>query len=164
MEIIYADNTQISNRNRLLSASHFSKKYKNMTKKLKRHKGLIKIAIIMVPMLFGWLYRELRSTVIFHTPQERKYLGKVVCTVNEDLDKLYIENHVARYRLPYIWNWKEEDEAAFFIRNYADIIQKTDLDFWKLDVYLDENNFYLNHMKTEYCCGLRHILQSKINK
>ena len=71
-----------------------------MTKKLKRHKGLIKIAIIMVPMLFGWLYRELRPTVIFHTPQERKYLGKVVCTVNEDLDKLYIENHVARYRLP----------------------------------------------------------------
>lgn len=118
----------------------------------------------MVLVLFGWLYWELRPTVIFHTPQERKYLGKVVCTVSGDLDKLYIESHVVRYRLPYIWNWTEDDEVALFIRNYADIIQKTDLDFWKLDVYLDKNNFYLSHTKIEYCCGLHHVLQSKTNK
>lgn len=88
----------------------------------------------------------------------------MVCTVSGDLDKLYIESHVVRYRLPYIWNWTEDDEVAIFIRNYADIIKKTDLDFWNLDVYLDENNFYLNHTKIEYCCGLRHVLQSKTNK
>lgn len=129
-----------------------------------RHKGLIKITIIMVIVLFGWLYQELRPTVIFHTPQESKYLGKVVCTVSEDMDKLYIENHVVRYKLPYIWNWKEDDEVAFFIPNYADIIQKADLDFWRLDVYLDEDNYYMNHTKKEYCYGVRHILQSKTNK
>lgn len=48
-----------------------------MTVKSKRHKRLITIAVLMVIVLFGWLYRELRPTVIFHTPQESKYLGKV---------------------------------------------------------------------------------------
>ena len=112
-----------------------------------------------------WIhYQQSKKYKNFHTPQERKYLGKVVCTVSGDLDKLYIESHVVRYRLPYILNWTEDDEVAIFIRNYADIIQKTDLDFWKLDVYLDKNNFYLSHTKIEYCCGLHHVLQSKTNK
>lgn len=135
-----------------------------MINRLTRHKGLIKITIIMVIVLFGWLYQELRPTVIFHTPQESKYLGKVVCTVSEDLDKLYIENHVVRYKLPYIWNWKEDDEVAFFMPNYGSIIQKKDLDFWRKNVYLDEDGNYLKHTKTEYCYGVRHILQSKTDK
>ena len=68
---------------------------------LKRHKGLMNtIAVITALVLFGWLYRELRPTIIFHTPQESKYLGKIACTADGDLEKLYIENHTVRYRLP----------------------------------------------------------------
>jgi len=126
---------------------------------------LIKIiTVITALVLFGWLYRELHPTIIFHTTQESKYLGKIVCTANGDLEKLYIENHTVRYRLPYLWSWTEEDEMAVFIDNYGDVIRKKDLDFWKLDIYLDENNCYLRHNKTAYCCGLRHILQSKTSK
>lgn len=82
----------------------------NMTVRLKRHKGLVKtIAVIAALVLSGWLYHELHPTIIFHTPQESKYLGKIVCTADGDLEKLYIENHTVRYRLPYLWSWKEED-------------------------------------------------------
>ena len=48
-----------------------------MTARLRRHKGMIIIAIIVVLVLFGWLYRELHPTIVFHSPQESKYLGKV---------------------------------------------------------------------------------------
>ena len=111
-----------------------------MTVRLKQHKGLMKtIAVIAA-------------------------LGKIVCTADGDLEKLYIENHTVRYRLPYLWSWNEDDEAAVFIDNYGDVIRKEDLDFWKLDIYLDENNCYQSHSKTEYCWGLRYILQSKTDK
>ena len=55
-------------------------------------------------------------------------------------------------------------EVAVFIDNYGDVIRKEDLDFWKLDIYLDEDNCYQSHSKTEYCWGLWHILQSKTDK
>ena len=128
-----------------------------MTVRLKQHKGLMKtIAVIAALVLSGWLYREFHPTIIFHTPQESKYLGKIVCTADGDLEKLYIET--------YLWSWNEDDEAAVFIDNYGDVIRKEDLDFWKLDIYLDENNCYQSHSKTEYCWGLRYILQSKTDK
>ena len=127
-----------------------------MTIRLERHKGLMKtIAVIAALVLSGWLYRELHPTIIFHTPQGSKYLGKIACTADGDLKKLYIENHTVRYRLPYLWSWTEDDEVA---------VRKEDLDFWKLDVYLDEDNCYQSHNKTEYCWGLRYILQSKTSK
>ena len=104
-----------------------------MTVRLKRHKGLVKtIAVIAALVLSGWLYHELHPTIIFHTPQESKYLGKI--------------------------------EVAVFIDNYGDVIRKEDLDFWKLDIYLDEDNCYQSHSKTEYRWGLWHILQSKTDK
>ena len=82
------------------------------------------ITVIIALVLFGWLYREFHPTIIFHTPQESKYLGKIVCTANGDLEKLYIKNHTVRYRLPYFWSWNEEDEMAVFIDNYGDVIRK----------------------------------------
>ena len=134
-----------------------------MTARLRRHKEMIIIAIIVVLVLFGWLYRELLPTIVFHCPQESKYLGKV-SGINGNITKLYTDNHIVKYRLPYIWEWQEDDEVAVFINNYGDVIHKEDLDFWKLNIYLDENNFYLNHKKTEYGYGLRHILQSRTDK
>ena len=98
--------------------------------RLKRHKGLMNtIAVIAALVLFGWLYRELHPTIIFHTPQKSKYLGKIACTADGDLKKLYIENYTVRYRLPYLWSWTEEDEVAIFIDNYGDVIHKKDLNF-----------------------------------
>ena len=108
-----------------------------MTARLIRHKGMIIIAIIVVLVLFGWLYRELHPTIVFHSPQESKYLGKVSGT-DGSIEKLYIKDR--------------------------DVIHKEDLCFWKLDVYLDEDNCCLNRRTTEYCYGLRRILQSKTDK
>lgn len=131
-----------------------------MITKLKQHKKLLSVALIMAVVLSGWLYRELRPTVIFHTPQESKYLGKV-SEIDGCIEKLYVVHHVARYRLPHVWNWKEEDEVAIFTHNYGDLFQKADLDFWKLDVYLGEDGSYQSHTKTEYCCGLHSIFTAK---
>lgn len=133
-----------------------------MTAKSKRHKRVTMIAVLMVIVLFVWSYRELRPTVIFHTPQESKYLGKV-SEVDGCIEKLYTENHIAKYRLPHVWNWNEDDEVAIFTRNHNDLFQKKDLDFWKLDVYLDEDGAYLSHTKREYCCGLQPIFTAKAN-
>ena len=103
-----------------------------MTARLRRHKGIIILAIIVVLVLFGWLYREFHPTIVFHSPQESKYLGKVSGT-DGSIEKLYIKDHTVKYRLPYIWEWQEDDEVAIFINNYGDVIHKEDLCFWKLE-------------------------------
>ena len=54
--------------------------------------------------------------------------------------------------------------VAIFINNYGDVIHKEDLCFWKLDVYLDENNCRQNQRTTEYCYGVRRILQFQTDK
>lgn len=109
-----------------------------------------KISIVVFITLSVWLYQEFRPTIIFHTPQESKYLGKVVCTYSGVQDKLYIKNNVAKYRIPYTWNWKEDDEIAIFTRNYGDLLKKKDVDFWRLDVYLDEEGNYIRHTERKY--------------
>lgn len=86
-------------------------------------------------------------------PTRKQILGKVP-GINSNIANLYINNHIIKYRLPYIWKWQKDDEVAVFINNYGAVIHKESLDFWKLDIYLDENNFYLNHKKTEYGYGL----------
>lgn len=40
--------------------------------------------------------------------------------------------------MPHIWNWDGKDEIAFFTKNHNILLMKEDMDFWKLDVYLDE--------------------------
>lgn len=114
---------------------------------IKRYK---KISILVFIALSVWLYQEFRPTIIFHTPQESKYLGKVVCTYSGVQDKLYIKDNVAKYRIPYTWNWKEDDEIAIFTRNYGDLLKKKDIDFWRLDVYLDEEGNYIRHTERKY--------------
>lgn len=117
-----------------------------MFARIKRHK---KISVVILVALSVWLYQELRPAIIFHTPQESKYLGKV-STFSGSIDKLYIRDHIARYRLPYIWKWKEDDEIAIFTLNYTELFTKQDMDFWRLDVYLDENGFYKKHTIRKY--------------
>ncbi len=114
---------------------------------IKRYK---KTSIVVFIALSVWLYQEFRPTIIFHTPQESKYLGKVVCTYSGVQDKLYIKDNVAKYRIPYTWNWKEDDEIAIFTRNYGDLLKKKDIDFWRLDVYLDEEGNYIRHTERKY--------------
>lgn len=114
---------------------------------IKRYK---KTSVAVFIALSVWMYQELRPTIIFHTPQERKYLGKVVCTYSGVQDKLYTKDNVAKYRIPYTWNWKEDDEIAIFMRNYGDVLKKEDIDFWRLHVYLDEEGNYVRHTERKY--------------
>ena len=113
---------------------------------IKRYK---KTSIVVFIALSVWLYHEFRPTIIFHTPQESKYLGKV-STFSGSIDKLYIKNHISQYRLPHIWNWDAKDEIAFFTKNHNILLMKEDIDFWRLDVYLDEEGNYIRHTERKY--------------
>lgn len=108
-----------------------------------------KTSIVVFIALSVWLYHEFRPTIIFHTPQESKYLGKV-STFSGSIDKLYIKNHISQYRLPHIWNWDVKDEIAFFTKNHNILLMKEDIDFWRLDVYLDEEGNYIRHTERKY--------------
>lgn len=113
---------------------------------IKRYK---KTSIVVFIALSVWLYHEFRPTIIFHTPQESKYLGKV-STFSGSIDKLYIKNHISQYRMPHIWNWDGKDEIAFFTKNHNILLMKEDIDFWRLDVYLDEEGNYIRHTERKY--------------
>ena len=59
-------------------------------------------------------------------------------------------NKIATYRIPYTWCWNEDDEIAIFMRNYDNLLQKRDIDFWRLDIYLDEKGYYIRHTKKKF--------------
>lgn len=121
-----------------------------MFRKIRQHKKILWVSILMLLVLSVYLYQEFRPTVIFHSPNEYEYLGKVVCTYSGEQDKLYIKDYVAIYRIPYTYNWNEEDEIAIFMRNYGDILKKEDINFWRLDVFLDENGHYKKNTIKKY--------------
>jgi hypothetical protein len=120
-----------------------------MFTKIKRHKKILLLVIMVFVVSFIYLYQVSRPTIIFHTHTESGYLGKV-STFDGSIDKLYIKNYTAQYRLPHIWNWKEDDEIAIFTSNYNDLFQKENIDFWKQDIFLDENGCYVSHLDTPY--------------
>lgn len=118
--------------------------------KTKLRKRIIKWSVILSLILIFYIYHVLQPAIIFHSPKDNGYLGKVVCTYSGDLDKLYITDSISTYRIPYTWNWSENDEIAIFMRNYDNLFKKKDIDFWRLDVYLDENGRYKSHAVRKY--------------
>ena len=120
-----------------------------MFRKIRQHKKKLWLSILTLVILSVYLYQESRPTVIFHTYKESGYLGKV-STFSGSIDKLYKKNHISQYRMPHIWNWDGKDEIAFFTKNHNILLMKEDMDFWKLDVYLDENGYYKKHTIKKY--------------
>lgn len=120
-----------------------------MSAKIKRNKKVIFISILLLGAICIYIYQISRPTIIFHTYLESGYLGKI-STFDGCIDKLYIKNHISKYRLPHIYNWKDDDEIGIFTKNYNDLLKKKDIDFWKLEVFLDENGFYVNHTIKPY--------------
>ena len=65
--------------------------------------------------------------------------------------------------MPHIWNWDGKDEIAFFTKNHNILLMKEDMDFWKLDVYLDENGYYKKHTIKKYSdYPFMHLLYSQL--
>ena len=120
-----------------------------MFTKMRQHKKILFLSIAAFVVLFICVYQELRPTIVFHTNTESGYLGKV-STFTGSIDKLYIENHTAKYRLPHIWNWNEDDEIAIFTNNYNDLLRKENMNFHRLDIFLDEHGRYVSHSTTKY--------------
>lgn len=116
----------------------------NMSKK-----RLTCLSITLMIILTVYLYQVLRPTIIIHSPVETGYLGKV-SKIDGCIDKLYFKNHLVKYRLPHIWNWGEEDEIAIFTRNYYELLKKENIDFWKMDVFLNEDGYYVSHSLRGY--------------
>lgn len=121
-----------------------------MNTEYKKSNKLLWLSILTIVILSVYLYQEARPTVIFHTYKDSGYLGKVVCTYNGKQDKLYIEEHIAIYRIPYTYNWNEDDEIAIFMRNYGDVLKKEDINFWRLDIFLDNQGRYKSHNKSKF--------------
>ncbi len=90
------------------------------------------------------------STTFFIVLTTMKYLGKVVCTYSGQQDKLYIKDFTAIYRMPYTFNWNESDEVAIFMKNYGNVLKKEDIDFWRLDIFLDEQGRYKSHSTRKF--------------
>lgn len=50
-----------------------------------------KWSIVLSIITLLYFYYILRSAIIFHSPNEYEYLGKVVCTYSGEQDKLYVK-------------------------------------------------------------------------
>lgn len=111
---------------------------------------IVKWSIILSIIIVLYFYHILRPAIIFHTPNEYEYLGKVVCTYSGKQDKLYIEDYIATYRIPYTYNWSEDDEIAIFMKNYGNVLKKEDIDFWRLDIFLDDQGLYKSHSTRKF--------------
>ncbi|WP_153936419.1 hypothetical protein [Riemerella anatipestifer] len=113
-------------------------------------KGLYFFLTLLLVVIIYFIYNFTRPIIIFHTSnKEIGYLGKIV-TLDGNIHKLYVQNHISQYKLPHIWDWDNEDEVAIFTYNYNDLLTKKDIDFWKLEIYLDEKGKYKKHTKIRY--------------
>lgn len=112
--------------------------------------AIVRWSIILSIIMLLYFYYMLRPAIIFHSPNEYEYLGKVVCTYSGEQDKLYIKDYIAIYRIPYTYNWNENDEIAIFMRNYGDVLKKEDINFWRLDILLDDQGRYKSHTIRKY--------------
>ncbi|QAR30766.1 hypothetical protein EQP59_05150 [Ornithobacterium rhinotracheale] len=113
-------------------------------------KSLYFFLTLLIVLIIYFVYNFTRPTIIFHTHnKEIGYLGKIV-NLDGNIYKLYVQNHISQYKLPHIWDWDNEDQVAIFTHNYNDLLTKKEIDFWKLEIYLDEEGKYKNHIKTRY--------------
>ncbi|MCE8841144.1 MULTISPECIES: hypothetical protein [Bacteroidales] len=112
--------------------------------------AVIRWSIILCIIMLLYFYYILRPAIIFHSPNDYEYLGKVVCTYSGQQDKLYIKDFTAIYRMPYTFNWNESDEVAIFMKNYGNVLKKEDIDFWRLDIFLDEQGRYKSHSTRKF--------------
>ena len=110
-----------------------------------RHKIIAAIVSILIVI---YTYQVSRPTVIIHTEYKTGYLGKL-SEIDGNIENLFIENYKVSYKLPHSWQWEENDEIAIFTPNFNDILRKNNIDFWHLDIYLDEVGKYKYHTKSK---------------
>ena len=117
----------------MLGSKNFSRKFIYLS-----------VIVCVVVGIFG--YQWSRPTITIHTEFESGYLGKV-SEIEGNTVRLIVENNKVSYRLPHTWQWKEDDEIAVFTPSYNDIFRKENIDFRRLDIYLDEQGKYKSHTK-----------------
>jgi len=129
---------------------------------MKTKPNIVIALAVLVSALFIYLYQELRPTIIFHTYAESGYLGKIA-TERGYIHKLYIKNHRVKYKMPYLWYWKDDgfNEIGIFTLKYHDLLKKEDITFWKMDIFLDENGYYSSHSTTEYFWPLSIVMKGQ---
>ncbi len=115
-------------------------------KTLTRTMKIFVAIVCVVVVIFG--YQMSRPIITIHTEFESGYLGKI-SEIDGGIERLIVENNKVSYRLPHTWQWKEDDEIAIFTPNYNDILRKDNIDFWHLDIYLDEKGKYKSHTKSK---------------
>lgn len=78
---------------------------------------------------------NLQSSFIVQTRMSTWERLCVLIAVNKSKDKPVV------YRIPYTYNWSKDDEVAIFMKNYGNVLKKDDIDFWRLDIYLDKDGY-----------------------
>lgn len=112
--------------------------------------AIVKWSIILSITLLLYFYNILHSAIIFHSPNKYEYWGKIVCTYSGEQDKLYIDDYITTYKIPCTYNWNEDDEIAIFMKNYGNVLKKEDIDFWRLDIFLDAQGKYKSHSTRKF--------------
>ena len=117
----------------MLGSKNFSRKF-------------IYLSVIVCGVVGIFGYQWSPPTITIHTELESGYLGKV-SEIDGNIVRLIVDNNKVSYSLPHTWQWKDDDEIAIFTPNYSDIFRKDNIDFRRLDIYLDEQGKYKSHTK-----------------
>ena len=135
-----------------------------MFKKMRLYKKIL-IVVIAIAALFVYLYDELlRPALIFHTDATSDGKQSIVLRkeylINGEHDSPFFDRKLAanvngdriKYRLPYQWDWwDDEREIVIYIgRRYNGVFKKEDVNFWRMDIFIDGKGYYVNHSTTEY--------------
>lgn len=102
---------------------------------------------IALSALMGW-YVSL-PMIVFHTKFESGYLGKISTNCGES-HLLMVDGYTAKYRLLHKCFWKDDEEIVLLTKSYNDLLTKEDIDFWRLEIYLNPDGSYENSIKRTY--------------
>lgn len=102
--------------------------------------------ILFLSIVISFAYQYSRPRIIIHAYAETGYLGKV-SDFERETDKLILKNYTATYYLPHLIFWHKDSEIAIFTPKYNDLFRKEDIDFLRLEIFLNKDGTYRSSKK-----------------
>lgn len=117
-------------------------------------KSLLIFLVAALSALMGCYFSQ--PMIIFHTSFESGYLGKVSTNCGET-HLLMVDGYTAKHRLPHSFFWTDDTEIVLLTRNYNDLLTKKEMDFWRLEIYLNPDGSYKTSIKKTYISWIDEI-------
>ena len=102
--------------------------------------------ILFLSIVISFTYQYSRPRIIIHAYAETGYLGKV-SDFEGETDKLILKNYTATYYLPHLIFWHKDSEIAIFTPKYNDLFRKEDINFLRLEIFLNKDGTYRSSKK-----------------